>query len=46
MPPDSNLLNLYVKHKTYTEHRRKNFKNLLFLMFIFLEIVQNASPNQ
>lgn len=46
MPPDVNLLNPFVKHKAYTEHRRKNFKNLLFLMFIFLEMVQNASSNQ
>lgn len=43
MSPDINLLNPYAKHKT--EHRRKNFKNLLSLMF-FSEMVQDASPNQ
>lgn len=26
MPPDVNLLNPFVKHKTYTEHRRKTSK--------------------
>lgn len=46
MPPDGNLLNPFVKHKAYTEHRRKNFKNLLFLTEHFLRNGSNASSNQ